>query len=91
MVKNIVKRQLKLESKSIKIISNKKNNNKTVIETVSNNIENMNNIDLQKANNIIDSVNKTNNVKKIKKESGLIERIDNKVILTEDNKMLLKD
>ena len=91
MVKNIVKRQLKLESKSIKIISNKKNNNKTVIETVSNNIENMNNIDLQKANNIIDSVNKTNNVKKIKKESGLIERIDNKVILTEDNKMLLND
>ena len=91
MVKNIVKRQLKLESKSIKIISNKKNNNKTVIETVSNNIENMDNIDLQKANNIIDSVNKTNNVKKIKKESGLIERIDNKVILTEDNKMLLKD
>ena len=51
----------------------------------------MNNIDLQKANNIIDSVNKTNNVKKIKKESGLIERIDSKVVLTEDNKMLLKD
>ncbi len=52
----------------------------------------MNKADLQKANNIIDSLNeKEKSVKRIKSEKGLIERIElNKVVLTEDNKMLLK-
>ena len=53
----------------------------------------MNKEDLLKANNIVDSMNNTNpNVKRIKTEKGLFERIEiNKVVLTEDNKMLLKD
>lgn len=48
---------------------------------------------LEKVTNIIDSMNNnTNKVKRIKNESGLIERVDiNKVVLTENNKMLLKD
>lgn len=52
----------------------------------------MNKIDLAKANEIVDSMNIDNSkVKRIKSEKGLIERIDiNKVVLTEDNKMLLK-
>lgn len=52
----------------------------------------MNKEDLHKANNIVDSLNNQNNVKRIKSKEGLIERIElNKVVLTEDNKMLLKD
>lgn len=52
----------------------------------------MNNIDLNKATDIIDSMNTNNSVKRIKSKEGLIERIEiNKVVLTEDNKMLLKD
>lgn len=51
----------------------------------------MNNQDLKKATNIIDSMNDNAKFKRIKSEKGLIERIDlNKVVLTEDNKMLLK-
>ena len=48
---------------------------------------------LEKATNIIDSMNdNTNKIKRIKNENGLIERVDiNKVVLTENNKMLLKD
>ena len=52
----------------------------------------MNREKLLKANNIVDSMNNKSNVKRIKSEKGLIERVElNKVVLTEDNKMLLKD
>jgi hypothetical protein len=52
----------------------------------------MNRADLERANNIVDSMNDTNNVKRIKSDKGLIERVEiNKVVLTEDNKMLLND
>lgn len=53
----------------------------------------MNREDLLRANNIVDSMNQDKpNVKRIKNERGLIERVEiNKVVLTEDNKMLLKD
>lgn len=54
----------------------------------------MNRTDLERANNIVDSMNNPNNdkVKRIKTEKGLIERVEiNKVVLTEDNKMLLND
>jgi hypothetical protein len=53
----------------------------------------MNKMDLEKMDNMINSINNnTNNSKRIKKETGLIERVEiNKVVLTEDNKMLLKD
>lgn len=52
----------------------------------------MNKEDLYKANNIVDHLNNDKNVKRIKSKEGLIERIElNKVVLTEDNKMLLKD
>lgn len=52
----------------------------------------MNRTDLERANNIVDSMNKVDNVKRIKSEKGLIERVEiNKVVLTEDNKMLLND
>ena len=33
----------------------------------------------------------TSNVKRIKKNKGLIERIEPKIVLTEDNKQLLTD
>jgi hypothetical protein len=47
---------------------------------------------LERANNIVDSMNNTRATKHIKKENGLIERVElNKVVLTEDNKMLLND
>lgn len=48
---------------------------------------------LEKVTNIVDSINDTTrNIKRIKNENGLIERIEiDKVVLTEDNKMLLKD
>lgn len=53
----------------------------------------MNRENLLRANNIVDSMNQDkSNVKRIKNERGLIERVEiNKVVLTEDNKMLLKD
>jgi hypothetical protein len=53
----------------------------------------MNREDLLRADNIVDSMNQDkSNVKRIKNERGLIERVEiNKVVLTEDNKMLLKD
>lgn len=53
----------------------------------------MNKEDLLKANTIVDSMGQDNkNVKHIKSDKGLIERVEiNKVVLTEDNKMLLKD
>jgi hypothetical protein len=53
----------------------------------------MNKEDLLKANTIVDSMGQDNkNVKRIKSDKGLIERVEiNKVVLTEDNKMLLKD
>lgn len=52
----------------------------------------MNKIDFNKAENIVNSLNNPSNVKRIKNEKGLIERVEiNKVVLTEDNKMLLKD
>ena len=54
----------------------------------------MNRTDLERANDIVDSMSNPNNdkVKRIKTEKGLIERVEiNKVVLTEDNKMLLND
>ena len=52
----------------------------------------MNRTDLERVNNIVDSMNDTNKVKRIKADNGLIERVEiNKVVLTEDNKMLLND
>lgn len=54
----------------------------------------MNRTDLERANSIVDSMSNPNNdkVKRIKTEKGLIERVEiNKVVLTEDNKMLLND
>ena len=52
----------------------------------------MNKEDLYNANNIVDNLNNDNNIKRIKSKEGLIELIElNKVVLTEDNKMLLKD
>lgn len=54
----------------------------------------MNRTDLERANNIVNSMSNPNNdkVKRIKTEKGLIERVEiNKVVLTEDNKMLLND
>lgn len=53
----------------------------------------MNKEDLLKANNIVDSMGQDDkNIKRIKSDKGLIERVEiNKVVLTEDNKMLLKD
>lgn len=52
----------------------------------------MNKKTLLQANNIVDSINQVNNIKRIKSEKGLIERVElNKVVLTEDNKMLLID
>ena len=53
----------------------------------------MNNTDLNKMNNIINSINQNNNVKNIKSKEGLFERtkVINEHVLTEDNKMLLKD
>ena len=53
----------------------------------------MNKKDLFKANDIVNSINSNEtNVKRIKTDKGLIERIEiNKVVLTENNKMLLKD
>lgn len=47
---------------------------------------------LEKATTIVDSMNDTNKIKRIKNENGLIERVEiNKVVLTENNKMLLND
>lgn len=53
----------------------------------------MNRTDLEKAQNIVDAMScSTNSVKRIKNDRGLIERIEiDRVVLTEDNKMLLKD
>ena len=53
----------------------------------------MNKENLLKANDIVNSMNQDHsNVKRIKNEKGLIERVEiNKVVLTEDNKMLLND
>ena len=53
----------------------------------------MNKENLLKANDIVDSMGQDNaSVKRIKSDKGLIERVEiNKVVLTEDNKMLLKD
>lgn len=71
---------------------NSKNNDTSKNNTIEN-IEKMNREELTKANNIIDSMNQDKaNVKRIKSDKGLIERVEmNKVVLTEDNKMLLKD
>lgn len=82
------------------VIETKKQERKKKVKTQNNIIENkinenteeMNRIDLEKANNIVDSMNDTERVKRIKSDNGLIERVDiNKVVLTEDNKMLLND
>ena len=52
----------------------------------------MDKIKVDKAENIVNSLNNPSKVKRIKNEKGLIERVEiNKVVLTEDNKMLLKD
>jgi hypothetical protein len=48
---------------------------------------------INKIGNIVDSMNNdVKNVKHIKSEKGLFEKVEiNKIVLTEDNKMLLKD
>jgi hypothetical protein len=47
---------------------------------------------IEQASNIINSINDDIKVKHIKNNQGLIEKINlNEVILTEDNKILLKD
>lgn len=47
---------------------------------------------LDQASNIINSLGPQDNFKRIKKEQGLFERVQiNKVVITEDNKMLLND
>jgi hypothetical protein len=47
---------------------------------------------LDQATSIIDSMGPNKDVKRIKNEKGLFERTQiNKVIITEDNKMLLND
>lgn len=52
----------------------------------------MNKSNLDKVDSILDSMNNTHSVKYIKKENGLIEHVElNKVVLTEDNKLLLND
>lgn len=52
----------------------------------------MNNLDIYKANEIVDSINTQKNIKRIKNEKGLIERVElNKVVLTENDKLLLND
>jgi hypothetical protein len=54
----------------------------------------MDKIDLKRAESILDALASKcrDNVKRIKSEKGLIERIESdKIVLTEDNKMLLKD
>ena len=52
----------------------------------------MDKINFDKAENIVNSLNNPSKVKRIKNEKGLLERVEiNKVVLTEDNKMLLKD
>ena len=53
----------------------------------------MNKNELDKANGIIDAMNMPyENAKRIKNDKGLIERVEiNRVVLTEDNKMLLND
>jgi hypothetical protein len=48
--------------------------------------------DLNKMNEMVDAMNQPNKVKYIKTDNGLFERVDiNKVVLTENNKMLLND
>lgn len=81
-----VKKEVKKENNEVILKKDKKNNK-------NNNTEDMNKINLTKADNIVNSINnEKSNVKRIKNENGLIERIENdKVVLTEDNKMLLKD
>lgn len=106
MIKNINKRLNRLENKSNvnrTVVPVKKKNEKQEItpkkenknekkNNKNNNTEDMNNMDLNKANDIVNSINNEKSVKRIKSEKGLIERIENdKVVLTEDNKMLLKD
>lgn len=89
MVKSIFKRSNVLEKESLKDFSKDINENNKVIKT---NKEDMNVKDLMTADNIIGSINDKKNVKRVKSEKGLIERVENeKIVLTEDNKMLLKD
>lgn len=48
--------------------------------------------ELFKVDNIVNSINNAKNAKYIKEKDGLIETVNlNKVVLTEDNKMLLND
>ena len=55
-------------------------------------LSNMDKKRTEKMDKIIDAINNSDFVKKLKSREGLIERVDNeKIVLTEDNKMLLKD
>jgi len=48
--------------------------------------------EIAKAEELVNSINKPENVKIIKKEKGLIERTESqKVILAEDNRQILND
>lgn len=52
----------------------------------------MNNINIDRAQELINNINNDNNVKVLKKDRSIIERTESsKVILTEDNRQLLVD
>ena len=88
----VTKKSLQSWIGSLKRKKKVKTQNNIIENKINENTEEMNRIDLEKANNIVDSMNDTERVKRIKSDNGLIERVEiNKVVLTEDNKMLLND
>lgn len=92
MGKFIIKKIRQNTSKKIKVNStnpviekNKLNNRDK------NNTKNDINMNMEEKIDMVQEVLGTSNVKRIKKNKGLIERIEPKIVLTEDNKQLLTD
>lgn len=92
MGKFIIKKIQQNTSKKIKVNStnpviekNKLNNRDK------NNTKNDINMNMEEKIDMVQEVLGTSNVKRIKKNKGLIERIEPKIVLTEDNKQLLTD
>jgi len=92
MGKFIIKKIQQNTSKRIKVNStnpviekNKLNNRDK------NNTKNDINMNMEEKIDMVQEVLGTSNVKRIKKNKGLIERIEPKIVLTEDNKQLLTD
>ena len=92
MGKYIIKKIQQNTSKKIKVNStnpviekNKLNNRDK------NNTKNDINMNMEEKIDMVQEVLGTSNVKHIKKNKGLIERIEPKIVLTEDNKQLLTD